>query len=101
MNPDQLMGHEKMRWSYMTEEQLARRLKRITNPEKLRCFTDQADREGNWYLADLALERKMDLGLLFIAKKTASNGGAMVKAQVKEKWEVEKESEINERYLDL
>ena len=101
MNPDQLMSHEEMRWSSMTEEQLARRLKRIINPDKLECFMNQAKQKDNWYLEDLALERKIDLGLLFRAKKEDSNGGLKIKAQIKEKWEVKKEKEISERFLDL
>jgi len=33
-----LEKNEANRWSYMTEEQLARRLDRITNPDKLELF---------------------------------------------------------------
>ena len=101
MRPDQLMGHEEMRWSYMTDEQLARRLKRMTRPEKLDCFMDMANLEGKPYLHDLALERKIDLGLIFRAEKKVPNGGAKVKAEVKRKWEEEKEEEIDERFVNF
>ena len=33
-----LMAHERMRWGYMTDEQLARRLRAIKQPAKLWCF---------------------------------------------------------------
>lgn len=58
---ESLMDKERHRWSYMTENQLVTRLKRITNPEKLRCFMDLADDNGNRLLYHLAEERAKDL----------------------------------------
>lgn len=58
---ESLMEKERHRWSYMTENQLTTRLKRITNPEKLRCFMDLADDNGNRLLYHLAVERAKDL----------------------------------------
>ena len=52
-----IMEKEQYRWSYMTENQLVTRLKRITNPEKLRCFMDLADDSKNHLLYHLAVER--------------------------------------------
>lgn len=101
MRPNQLMGHEEMRWSYMTDEQLARRLKRMTRPEKLDCFINMALQKNAPYLHDLALERKIDLGLVFRAREKALNGGLEVETEVKKKWEVKKEKEISERYVDF
>jgi len=49
----------------------------------------------------LAIERRNDLLGIKQATRSASNGGARLKAEVKKKWEVAKEQEINERYLDL
>lgn len=37
-----LEKNEQNRWSYMTREQLARRLEKITNPAKLRLFVQMA-----------------------------------------------------------
>lgn len=101
MHPDSLHGHEEHRWSYMTEEKLARRLKRMTRPEKLDCFIEMALQKKNFYLHDLALERKIDLGLIFAAKGKTLNGGVKIKAEVKEKWEKVKEQEIDERFVDF
>ena len=101
MSRYELMVHERNRWSYMTEEQLARRLKKITKLEKLSCFELMAENRDNSYLMRLAKERKQDLLIVGVAYKAASNGGARLKAEVKRKWEVVKEQEINERYLDL
>jgi len=85
----------------MTEEQLARRLKKITKLDKLSCFELMAENRGNPYLMHLAIERRNDLLGIKQATRSASNGGARLKAEVKKKWEVAKEQEINERYLDL
>ncbi len=101
MNQFQLMENEKHRWSYMTEEQLARRPKKITNPDKLACFSDMARMRGKDYLFELAGEREIDLGLVVRARSMATNGGTRVKKQVAEKWNVEKEREIDERYLEF
>lgn len=101
MGRNQFWSNEEHRWSYMTEEQLARRLKKITREGKLQCFIDMASLRGNDYLYDLALERKQDLGLMLEAKGFAANGGVTVEAEVKEKWEVTKEKEISDRYVDF
>ncbi len=101
MRPDQMMGHEEMRWSYMTDVQLARRLKKMTRSEKLDCFIEMALQRGKTYLHNLALERQIDLGLVFQAKRDAFNGGTKVVAEVKKKWEVTKEKEIIERFVDF
>lgn len=69
MRPDQLMGHEEHRWSYMTDEHLARRLKKMTRPEKLDCFIDMALQKNKQWLRLLAIDRKMDLGLIVRPKR--------------------------------
>ena len=101
MHPDSLHGHEEHRWSYMTEEKLARRLKRITRPEKLDCFIEMALQKKEIYLYELAIERQVDLGFITKAKEEDPNGGAKIKAEVKEKWEKVKEQEIDERFVDF
>jgi len=101
MNMFQLMENEKYRWSYMTEEQLARRLKKITNPDKLDCFIDMAGIRGKDYLFELARERSVDLGLIAKARLVNFIDGAKVKKKVAEKWNKEKEKEIDERYLEF
>lgn len=120
MNMFQLMENEKYRWSYMTEEQLARRLKKITNPDKLACFIDMAEMRGNDYLFELAGEREADLNLIVETgllpkgwtasleigkgddiKDSVRDSVANVKKQVTEKWNMEKEKEIDERYLEF
>lgn len=53
----QLMNHEEHRWSYMTSEQLLRRLRRITQPQKLRCFLTMAIRNNRTALQEAARER--------------------------------------------
>lgn len=54
---ESLMDKERHRWSYMTENQLTTRLRRITNPEKLRCFIQLAIDKDNRLLEHLATER--------------------------------------------
>jgi hypothetical protein len=95
------MENEKHRWSYMTEEQLARRLKKITIPAKLNCFIDMAGMRGNDYLYQLAEERQIDLGMVVKARLVNFIDGAKVKKKVAEKWNKEKEKEIDERYLEF
>jgi len=41
-----LEKNERKRWSYMSQEQLSRRLARITNPDKMRLFILMADEYG-------------------------------------------------------
>ena len=40
--PKAIIRNEEHRWSYMTEPVLERRLKKITNVNKLRAFAEQA-----------------------------------------------------------
>lgn len=54
---ENLMEKERYRWSYMNENQLAGRLKRITKPEKLRCFIAMSVERDNGLLNYLAVER--------------------------------------------
>lgn len=105
-----LMVHERHRWSYMTEQQLARRVKRITKIEKLGNFATLAGENGNKYLLDLVREREEDLygsrtissvepKALKVKEKEAIT--ISKKPEVKKKWEVVKEAEIKKRYLDF
>lgn len=59
----QLMEHEEHRWSYMTPDQLLRRLRRITQPQKLRCFAVMASRQGSSLLEREVQERASTLGV--------------------------------------
>lgn len=61
MNYDRLLEHEYYRWSYMTEQQLIKRLGKITNPDKLDCFRDVAFHYDKEWLVDMATERKNEL----------------------------------------
>ena len=113
MRPDQFMNNEEMRWSYMTEEQLARRLKKITREGKLQCFIEMASLHNNDYLHNLAVERQVDLGHILQAKEEVSRKDVSaigtpvrerwidIKEQVAKKWNVTKEKEIDDRYVDF
>lgn len=62
-NFQQLVVHEEHRWSYMTEDQLLRRLRKITQPQKLQCFIIMASRRGNAFLDRAARDRADVLGI--------------------------------------
>ena len=100
-NLGNLMSHEDHRWSYMTEEQLARRVKKIKNPKKLSCFIRKAEEARNTYLLGLAWERSDDLQVITNLKKVGNGRLETKKAEIKEKWEVVKEKEIDDRFLDF
>lgn len=59
----QRMVHEEHRWSYMTNDQLLRRLGRITQTQKLRCFVTMASRRGEAFLEQEAYNRADVLGI--------------------------------------
>jgi hypothetical protein len=48
---------EEFRWGYMNEEELERRLDRITNPKKLAAFISCAKKYKSYRLAKLAEEK--------------------------------------------
>lgn len=52
-----LMANEEKRWSYMTHEAMKRRLFKITNVEKLKCFIHCAGKYRNRELKKLAVEK--------------------------------------------
>lgn len=56
-----LMDHERHRWSYMTRDQLKRRLRKITKQEKLECFLIMARNQQDKYLEEMALLRMVQL----------------------------------------
>ena len=60
----ELMAHERMRWAYMSVEQLRTRVSRIRNPAKLRCFARMCEERSNNYLAGAAIVRAGQLGVL-------------------------------------
>lgn len=51
------MEHELYRWSYMTDEELCRRLNKIKNIAKLHCFIHVAEQNGKKWLKSLAEDR--------------------------------------------
>lgn len=53
--------HERMRWSYMDHRQLATRLGRITDRQKLRNFIQVADEEGDFELCDMARAKLLEV----------------------------------------
>lgn len=59
---EKLMENERMRWSYMNEYQLLRRLSAITKEEKLECFARLAIEKNNTYLYNKCKEKQ---GLTF------------------------------------
>ena len=97
----EILSNEEHRWSYMTEEQLARRVKKITKPQKLDCFINMAFLKGNDYLRYLAIERQVDLGLIAQAKKGMPSNVGKIRSAIKKKWDTEKEKEIDERFLNF
>lgn len=54
---ESLIQQERHRWSYMTENQLTTRLKRITRADKLHCFIQLAIDNNHRVLEHLATER--------------------------------------------
>ena len=52
-----LISNEAHRWSYMTLEQMEKRLYKITNLDKLRIFIRFANANGRRKLAKLAKEK--------------------------------------------
>lgn len=67
--PESLMQQERHRWSYMTENQLTTRLKRITRTDKLHCFIQLAIDNNHRLLEHLAKERLY----LFTASEVSNN----------------------------
>jgi len=55
--PRKTLQHEEMRWGYMSNIDLTRRLNKITKPEKLSAFYKVASDRDNRKLCDLAYER--------------------------------------------
>jgi len=55
--PRKTLQHEEMRWGYMSNRDLTRRLNKITKPEKLSAFYKVALDRDNSKLYDLAYER--------------------------------------------
>lgn len=53
-----LERNEENRWSYMTKEQLVKRLEKITNPKKLKLFADMARLYGERGLL-IAVNKKL------------------------------------------
>ena len=58
-----LWENERHRWSYMTNVQLERRLRKIKKPEKLACFFEMCRRRRDYHLYDEAEERAAELGI--------------------------------------
>lgn len=55
------MEHERMRWSYMTEKQLLKRLSKITHPDKEDRFKRLALEFDKFQLLNAACERENEL----------------------------------------
>lgn len=68
------MDHERHRWGTMSEEQLERRLRKITVPDKLRNFITLAAEMDNHYLLGRARTRALELGLEDLANLTDDVG---------------------------
>ena len=55
------MEHERMRWDYMGEIAMERRLYKMTTLDKLDCFIILANEKNKHRLRDLAIERRRQL----------------------------------------
>ena len=61
INGRTLMEHEAMRWDYMSDTQMQRRLNKITTLDKLDCFILVAREKRNSSLERLAIIRRREL----------------------------------------
>ena len=81
----ELMEHERMRWSYMTVEQLRTRVSRIRNPAKLRCFARMCEERDSNYLSAAAIERASQLGVSYLPISPI-NSGRLARDEDKRAW---------------
>jgi hypothetical protein len=102
--PLAVLRHEEMRWEYMSDKDLIRRLGKITKPEKLSAFYQAAMSRGKSYLCDQAYVRFQKLFNGNYKGKTSTIVKPIVKTIVKPEVEVKAEETINitiKRYIDF